>query len=151
MHPGDLGCITYLHAILYAPEQDWDCTFDSYVAIPLAEFSLRKSPKERIWILEENNRICGCAAIVSFSNEEAQLRWLLLHPLVRGIGLGRWLVREALKFCRGAGYSSVFLWTVDTLPVAASLYRSEGFRQTETVTHELWGRSTTEVRYELRL
>ena len=32
--PGDIGYITYLHAILYAPEQGWDHTFDSYVANP---------------------------------------------------------------------------------------------------------------------
>ena len=29
---GDVGYITYLHAVLYAPEQGWDHTFDSYVA-----------------------------------------------------------------------------------------------------------------------
>ena len=33
---------------------------------------------------------------------------------------GRKLVEEALDFCRDAGYSSVFLWTVNTLPIAAS-------------------------------
>jgi len=41
MRPGDVGYITYLHAILYVPDQGWDHTFDSYVAIPLAEFAMR--------------------------------------------------------------------------------------------------------------
>lgn len=151
LRPGDVGYITYLHAILYAPEQGWDHTFDSYVAIPLAEFAMRKSPRERIWIVEKDGRIAGSLAIVEFSDREAQLRWLLLHPDLRGRGLGRRLVEEALAFCRGAGYRSIFLWTVDTLPEAGGLYRQAGFREREWVTHELWGRTVTEVRHELQL
>jgi cytosine/creatinine deaminase len=149
--PGDVGYITYLHAVLYAPEQGWDHTFDSYVAIPLAQFARSHSHRERIWIAEKEGRIVGCAAIVKFSENAAQLRWLLLHPEVRGRGLGRRLVEEALHFCREAGYSIVFLWTVSTLPAAARLYLSVGFRETEKVTHEIWGREVTEVRYELEL
>jgi len=95
--------------------------------------------------------IVGCAAIVKFSEKEAQLRWLLLRPDMRGRGLGRKLVEEALAFSRDAGYSSVFLWTVSTLPAAARLYRSAGFEVTEVLTHELWGRLVTEVKYELDL
>jgi len=138
-----------LHGILYAPEQGWNHTFDSYVAIPLAEFARRRSSRERIWIVEKTERIVGSAAIVSFSETEAQLRWLLLHPCVRGLGLGRSLVEDALDFCRGASYLSAFLWTVDTLPIAAQLYRSVGFRPTQTLTHELWGTTVTEVKYEI--
>ena len=149
--PGDVGYITYLHAVLYAPEQGWDHTFDAYVAIPLAQFALRHSAQERIWIAEKEGRIVGCVAIVKFSENAAQLRWLLLHPALRSLGLGRRLVEEALHFCREAGYSTVFLWTVSTLPAAAGLYRSVGFRETENVTHELWGSLVTEVKYELEL
>ncbi|MGB5100873.1 MAG: GNAT family N-acetyltransferase [Methanothrix sp.] len=149
--PGDVGYITYLHAVLYAPEQGWDHTFDAYVAIPLAQFALRHSAQERIWIAEKEGRIVGCVAIVKFSENAAQLRWLLLHPALRSLGLGRRLVEVALHFCREAGYSTVFLWTVSTLPAAAGLYRSVGFRETEKVTHELWGSLVTEVKYELEL
>ena len=79
------------------------------------------------------------------------MRWLLLHPDLRGRGLGRRLVEEAVAFSREAGYSSIFLWTVDSLPAAAGLYKSAGFREKEKVTHELWGSLVTEVKYELAL
>jgi GNAT superfamily N-acetyltransferase len=151
LRSGDVGYITYLHGILYAPEQSWDHTFDAYVAIPLAEFARSQSSRECIWIVEDGERIVGSLAIVKFSEIDAQLRWLLLVPEVRGQGIGRKLVEEALDFCRDAGYSSVFLWTVNTLPIAARLYQSVGFRNTEELTHELWGRTVTEVKYELRL
>jgi GNAT superfamily N-acetyltransferase len=151
LRPGDVGYITYLHGILYAPEQGWDQTFDSYVAIPLAEFARSRLPGQCIWIVEDGERIVGSLAIVRFSEIEAQLRWLLLVPEVRGQGIGRKLVEEALDFCRDVGYSSVFLWTVNTLPVAAKLYQSVGFGKTEELTHELWGSTVTEVKYELLL
>ncbi len=101
--------------------------------------------------MEKEGRIVGCVAIVKFSEPEAQLRWLLLHPALRSQGWGRKLVQEALAFSRDAGYSSVFLWTVSALPAAAGLYRSVGFRETENVTHELWSRRVTEVKYEMEL
>jgi N-acetylglutamate synthase-like GNAT family acetyltransferase len=151
LKPGDVGYITYMHGILYAPMQGWDYTFDGYVAVPLAEFAKSHSSRERIWIAEKGGRIVGSAAIVKFSEKEAQLRWLLLDPDVRGKGLGRRLLEEALDFCRKAEYSSVFLWTVNTLHAAAMLYQSVGFKETEELTHELWGSIVTEVRYELVL
>ena len=151
LKPGDVGYITYMHGILYAPEQGWDYTFDGYVAIPLSDFAKSHSSRERIWIAEKEGMIVGSVAIVKFSEKVAQLRWLLLDPEVRGKGLGRRLVEEALSFCREAEYSSVFLWTVNTLPLAAMLYKSAGFKQTEELTHELWGSVVTEVRYELSL
>jgi GNAT superfamily N-acetyltransferase len=151
LRPGDVGYITYLHGTLYAQDQGWDHTFDAYVAIPLAEFARSQSSRERVWILEKEGRIAGSVAVVKFSDKEAQLRWLLLDPSVRGQGIGRWLAEEALEFCLTAGYFSVFLWTVKTLTIATKLYRSLGFRETEQLTHELWGNIVTEVRYDLEL
>lgn len=151
LQPGDVGYITYLHGTLYARDQGWDHTFDAYVAISLAEFAKSKSFRQKVWIVEKDEKIVGSVAIVMFSDRVAQLRWLLLDTTVRGQGIGRRLVKEALEFCRIAGYSSVFLWTVDTLMAAKNLYQSFGFMETERQTHELWGAVVTEVRYELEL
>lgn len=151
MHPGDVGYITYLHGKIYADEQGWDHTFDAYVAIPLAEFSKSYSPRDRIWIVENEEKIVGSAAIVKFSDSVGQLRWLLLDESVRGIGLGRLLVGDALKFSLDAGYSNVFLWTVEALTIATNLYESFGFRKTQRETHNIWGDTVTEAKYELTL
>ncbi len=151
LRPGDVGYITYLHGTLYAQDQGWDYTFDAYVAGPLAEFAKSQSSREHIWILEKEGKIVGSISVVTYSDKEAQLRWLLLDPSIRGRGIGRWLVEEALEFCGAVGYSSVFLWTVKTLTIATELYQSLGFRATEEQTHELWGSIITEVRYDLEL
>lgn len=151
LKPGDVGYLTYLHGILYAKECGWDHTFEAYVAEPLARFARSHSDRERIWIVETDEHVAGSIGIVEASKAEAQLRWLLLHPELRGQGMGRRLAGEAIRFCRDSGYSSVFLWTVSALKAAAGLYRSLGFQLTEENTHEMWGTIVTEQRYDLKL
>jgi GNAT superfamily N-acetyltransferase len=151
LKPGDIGCLTWLHGIRYAEEYGWDYTFEAYVAGPLAEFAKSCGDRERIWIVEQDEKVAGSIAVVEASKEEAQLRWLLLHPDLRGHGIGRILVEEAIDFCRKSGYRLAFLWTVSILTAAASLYRSVGFQLTQNETHELWGKILTEQRYDLTL
>jgi GNAT superfamily N-acetyltransferase len=148
---GDIGYLTYLHGVLYAQEYGWDNTFEAYVAGPLAEFAKMHNERERIWIVEKDGRIAGSIAIVEASAKEAQLRWMLLTPDLRGQGLGRFLVQEALEFCQAQGYTSIFLWTVSLLTPATRLYQSVGFMLTEQKTHRIWGAELTEQRYDLTL
>ncbi len=151
LKPGDIGTLAYLHGILYAREYGWDYTFEAYVAGPLAEFAKAHNARERIWIVEKDGQIAGSIAIVEASEQEAQLRWMLLTPDLRGQGLGRLLVQEALEFCQAQGYASVFLWTVSLLTPATRLYQSVGFRLTEQKSHHIWGADLTEQRYDLML
>ncbi len=149
--PGDIGYLTYLHGILYANEYGWDYTFEAYVAGPLAEFARAHSNRERIWIVEKDGQVEGSIAIVEASKKEAQLRWMLLTPDLRGYGIGKLLVEAALEFCKEQDYSTVFLWTVSLLAAATKLYQSVGFQLTEQKTHQIWGMELTEQRYDLEL
>ena len=149
--PGDAGRLIELHGLLYSKEYGFDHTFEAYVAKPLAEFMLRNSPRERIWLVDHDGILMGSIAIVEHSESDAQLRWYLLHPTLRGKGLGRRLVEDAVVFCRDADYKSVFLWTVSSLHVAALVYEKAGFRMGEQKTHKIWGKTLTEQRYDLEL
>jgi N-acetylglutamate synthase-like GNAT family acetyltransferase len=151
LKPGDIGTLTYLHGVLYANEYGWDYTFEAYVAGPLAEFAKTHNERERIWIVEKDGQIAGSIAIVEASEKEAQLRWMLLTPELRGRGLGKFLVQKALEFCQAQRYATVYLWTVSLLTAATGLYQSVGFRLTEQKTHQIWGAELTEQRYDLTL
>lgn len=151
LKPGEIGHIIYLHGSLYAQEYGYDINFESYVAKPLSDFVINIREREKIWLLEQDDELLGSMAIVEHGKSEAQLRWLLLHPDIRGLGLGKELVSDAISFCRSCGYSSIFLWTESILIPAAELYKSKGFVLTEEKTHELWGSILTEQRYELKL
>ena len=150
--PGDLGAITWLHGILYAEEYDLDWSFEAYVAEPLSE--LVKSgdfTDQRLWIVEQDNKVLGSIAIVKNSPEEAQLRWFILHPNLRGKGLGKQLTSKALEFCRERRYERVILWTFDELDAAIGIYKKNGFLKVEEITHVHWGRTVTEEKYVLEL
>jgi GNAT superfamily N-acetyltransferase len=151
VRPGDLGMIVYLHGVTYARERGFDCTFEAYVAEPLAAFVRSKSPRERLWIAERDGRMVGCVAIVAASAETAQLRWLLVEPSARGAGLGKRLLEEAITFCKASGYADVILWTESALTAAAVLYRAAGLQKTEEKPGRMWGVDLVEEKYELRL
>jgi GNAT superfamily N-acetyltransferase len=151
LQPGDTGSIVHLHGYLYAKEYGFDCSFEPYVAKPLSDFVLRRNEREKIWVVEKNGRISGSIAIVEHSKTTAQIRWLILHPDLRGYGLGRKLVQGAVSFGRKSGYSRIFLWTIDFLDAARRIYESEGFVLTDEKKHKIWGISLTEQRYERSL
>lgn len=149
--PGDLGSIVRLHGIIYSREYGFDPTFEAYVAGPLAEFVHRRTDRDQLWIAERGDRLVGCIAIVGTSETEAQLRWFLVDPSVRGQGLGKRLIQEAVAFCKRCGYGTVFLWTVSALTVAARLYRSFGFVKVEERPAQQWGVQVVQEKYVLVL
>jgi GNAT superfamily N-acetyltransferase len=151
VRPGDLGYIVYLHGIIYARERGFNPTFEAYVAEPLAAMVRAGSPRDQLWLAEREGRMVGCVAIVAVSPKTAQLRWFLVEPASRGAGLGKRLLKEAIEFCRQAGYQEINLWTESALRVAAHLYQSFGFRKTEEKPGLRWGVELVEEKYELRL
>ena len=137
--PGDLGAITWLHGVIYADEYDLDETFEAYVAEPMSElFKSGSFTDQRLWIVELDDRVMGGIAIVKNNPDEAQLRWFILHPDVRGRGLGKQLIKLALGFSRERGYKRVVLWTFDELDAAIGIYLKNGFVKTDEITHIHW-------------
>jgi GNAT superfamily N-acetyltransferase len=148
---GDIGRITYLHGVLYAEEQGYDYTFEAYVAEPLAQFAKRSNLRERIWIVELGEKVLGSIALCEVSKREAQLRWFLVSPELRGKGIGKQLLESLLNFAISQDYEVIVLWTVKGLEVARNIYRSFGFILIEEVKHSVWGGIHTEQKYSLQL
>jgi len=152
LRPGDVGSVVRMHGVIYAREYGFDSSFEAYVAAPLARFVQASAPNERIWLAERDDSLVGCVAIVAHTPEIAQLRWFLIDPSCRGVGLGKRLLADAVDFCRDCGYRSVILWTISGLPAAAHLYHAAGFRKVEEKRrNRLWGVDVVEERHELVL
>lgn len=150
LKPGDIGYLIYLHGTLYTKEYKYDQSFEVYVAHGLVEFVHAYNPyRDRIWLAEINDQIVGSVAIVRTSKIEAQLRWFLVHPDYRGLGIGKNLILEAINFCKERKYKNVFLWTTSELTAASHLYSQAGFRKKEVKSHNIWGKFVTEERYDL--
>ena len=129
-----------------------NCLAHGYVAGAMAKFidSFDKN-RDRLWIAEMGGTIMGSVAVMDAGGGTAQLRWFILEPQLRGQGIGKKLIRDAVEFCTDKKYSSVILWTFDDLKAARALYEKNGFRISKTVKHKIWGQDITEELWKLEL
>jgi DNA-binding MarR family transcriptional regulator/GNAT superfamily N-acetyltransferase len=138
--PGDMGWVTSAHGALYAQEYGWDISFEALVAKITAEFIETFDPvRERCWIAELDGAPVGSVFVVRKTDAVAKLRLLIVDPRARGLGLGKRLVDECLRFARDAGYSSMTLWTQSILTSARGIYQHAGFKLTAEEPHHSFG------------
>ncbi len=143
----DLKEIEDLHETIYSAEYGFNEEFADYVRETLKEFDRPLSDREKIWIVEKDERIMGCLAVVKHSEHVAQMRWFLVHPELRGNGIGTRMFKEAVEFIDECGYTSAFLYTQDILHTAAMVYRKFGFEIVKEKIEEMWGQKLVGQRY----
>jgi GNAT superfamily N-acetyltransferase len=107
--------------------------------------------RDCIFILEYKGVPSGCAAIKHVDDVTAKFRFFFVNYEVRGWGAGSKLLDLAIDFCKEKGYKNVFLWTFSTLHPARHLYKSKGFKITETQENNNWGTVILEERWEMDL
>jgi ribosomal protein S18 acetylase RimI-like enzyme len=148
LQPGDIGYITYLHGSLYQREYDYGIEFETYVAAGLNEFYAQyDETKDRAWIAEHHGKIVGFLLLMH-RGDAAQLRYFILEPAYRGLGLGKMLMDLFMEHFQNTGFRSAYLWTTQELSAAAHLYKKYGFRLTEEKESVAFGKRVTEQRYE---
>jgi ribosomal protein S18 acetylase RimI-like enzyme len=142
--PGDMGYITYMHGQFY----EFGTLFEVYVSETLSTFYKELNPKkERMWIAEHQGKIIGTIALKN-TDDEAQLRYFLLDPAYRGIGLGKKMMDLYMEFTSKCGYKSSFLLTEKNLEAASNIYQRYGYKHVSTQETEM---GVTTQRYELKL
>lgn len=150
--PGDLGWLVYRQAILYADEYGWDGTYEALAAEVAAQFIKNyDSKRERCWIAEKDGARVGGVFVTKASDEIAKLRLLHVEPDARGLGIGKRLVEECVRFSRQAGYRKMTLWTQSILLAARHLYKQAGFQVVGEEKHHSFGKDLTAETWELDL
>ena len=152
--PGALGRLAELHARYYAASHGFGLYFEAKVAREMGDFLHRFDPATDLYrtaLLD--GRVEGGITIDGgeHGGRIAHLRWFILSDALRGTGIGRRLLAEALDFCRARPFQEVYLWTLADLDAAGHLYESLGFRTVEEIRGEQWGRATAERRMVLEL
>jgi DNA-binding MarR family transcriptional regulator/GNAT superfamily N-acetyltransferase len=149
--PGDMGWVVERHGVLYSQEYGWNEDFEALVAGITVEFIRNLDPaRERCWIAESHGRRLGCVFLVAGEARTAKLRLLLVEPEARGLGLGRRLVEECVRFARAANYQRIILWTQANLSAARHLYSRTGFARTARERHRSFGHALIGETWELK-
>lgn len=149
LKPGDIGYVTWMHGALYSREYNYTTHFEAYVAAGLHEFHKHYDPDlDRVWVAEHNDRIIGFLLLMHRENSSAQLRFFILEPGYRGIGLGKKLTLLFTDFLKEKGYNTCFLWTTNEQTTAAAIYRKMGFVLTDEADSTTFGKELKEQRYE---
>src|SRR6476469_5882313 len=92
LKPGDIGYVIYMHGRLYKKEYNYGIEFETDVPAGLVEFYQQYDPsKDRVWICEYKNKMAGFL-LSMHRGDAAQLRYFILKPKFRGIGLSNKLM-----------------------------------------------------------
>jgi DNA-binding MarR family transcriptional regulator/GNAT superfamily N-acetyltransferase len=149
---GDFGWVIGRHGEIYYEEFGWDMDFERLVGeIAIAFATKNDSKNERAWIAEARGVRLGCVFLVRETDDVAKLRILLVDPVARGLGLGRLLVRECIKFAGRAKYKRMVLWTNSVLHSARKIYEGEGFQLLNEESHHSFGKDLIGQYWELEL
>jgi GNAT superfamily N-acetyltransferase len=137
---GDADLIVDLHRRGYAGEGPaFADPFPDYVAETVREAGLdRPGHASRVWFAERGAETVGCAAMID-RGTRGQLRWVVLLPQARGLGLGKALFRAAMDHAAAQGWPEVFLETTGGLTASMQLYLANGFAIVSDEPADLWG------------
>jgi DNA-binding MarR family transcriptional regulator/GNAT superfamily N-acetyltransferase len=150
--PGDMGWVIHRHGVLYSQEYGWDEQFEALVASICVNFLQKFDQKrERCWIAEKDAEIVGSVFLVKHTKNIAQLRMLYVEPFTRGMGIGRRLVDECIRFSRQTGYKKIILWTQSNLSAARHIYEATGFKIVKKEPHHSFGHDLVAEIWELKL
>jgi DNA-binding MarR family transcriptional regulator/N-acetylglutamate synthase-like GNAT family acetyltransferase len=149
---GDFGWIASRHGALYTEEYGWNEQFEAFVAEILAGFiKSHDAKRERCWIAEVEGVPAGSVTLVRDTDKAAKLRLLFVEPEARGLGVGRRLVEECVRFARAAGYRRITLWTQSILLAARAIYVRAGFQKVRAEPHRSFGKKLVGEYWELPL
>ncbi|MBT2284806.1 GNAT family N-acetyltransferase [Paenibacillus polymyxa] len=148
----DLQYVIEAHIRIYRNEYNYDDSFAEFITNSVNSFGLKGNhSREMLWIVELDQIASGSIGLTQVNENTAQLRWFLIEPEARGAGWGWRLIEQAVLFAKEKGYTSVILWTNESLIGARRLYQSVGFEVKEVRKQMLSGQELTEEQWELVL
>jgi DNA-binding MarR family transcriptional regulator/GNAT superfamily N-acetyltransferase len=147
---GIIGRTVEMHARYYGNAVGFARFFEAQVAAGLADFANRLgNSRNELWVALHSGDVVGTVAIdgEDLGAGVAHLRWFIVDDSLRGQGIGRALLAEAVGFCDRQGFAETQLWTFQGLDAARRLYEGHGFSLAEEKPGRQWGSEVIEQRF----
>lgn len=141
---GDLGRLIEFSGVYGHSDYDYPIAFEGYVAKTFAEYVIDPKPRNRLWMVEDEQGLVGTIGVVD-RGDAAQLRWFSVRPDWRGNNLGNFLFDAAMEYIQGRDFRKVWLSTFSESEVAIELYKRRGFRIKEETAFEIGGKKYHEI------
>lgn len=91
------------------------------------KYNLRDSIQDAI-VIYRGGEAVGCGAYKLYDGETAELKRIYIKPALRGLGLGKELLRRLEADARIAGFRYAVLETGELLTAAMALYQKAGYK-----------------------
>ena len=90
------------------------------------------------WVIERSGQIVGTGAYYPISRGEnaAEIRKMYFVPAIRGLGLGRFLLKELERAIGDRGFTQIWIETASVLKEAVKLYETSGYQSATGVETE---------------
>ncbi len=90
------------------------------------------------WVIERSGQLVGTGAYYPISRGEnaVEIRKMYFVPAIRGLGLGRFLLKELERAIGDRGFTQIWIETASVLKEAVKLYETSGYRSTTGVETE---------------
>ncbi|KAL1880529.1 hypothetical protein VTK73DRAFT_5729 [Phialemonium thermophilum] len=158
--PGILARCLESHMVYYSKTDGWGAAAEAVLAIGLGDLVKRLShPVNEVWAAVETRkdaaqgdagRIVGTIWVDGENLGEAgvaHIRAFIVDEHMRGLGLGRKLLDEAMTFVHKVGFREVMLRTMRSLSRARKLYEAAGFVQIGETYSERFGSPACVLEY----
>lgn len=132
--PGIIARIVEMHALEQAKISGFDPRYEAQIAGELAELCAQSgSGNQHIWSAMYDDRMLGSIALDAAGDGDgiAHLRWFIVDESVRGGGIGRRLLTEALQYADSTGLMEIHLWTGNIDAPLSHLLADAGFKPAE--------------------
>ena len=121
--------------------------FDPAASLP-ADAAEMRPPEGLFLVASLRGEPVGCGAL-KFHDGPAELKRMWVDPTVRGLGVGRRLLRELETRAARHGADTIHLETNKTLVEAIAMYRSAGYHEVDAFNDEAYAHHWFERRLEL--
>jgi GNAT superfamily N-acetyltransferase len=149
--PGLIGTVSALFGRHVSASHGVNWTLDAMIAEEQCEFFRRFDPeRDRVWVPMEGAVPKGGLTIEGprSHRESARLRFFILDESLRGQGIGRRMLAEAMQFCRDRHWRRIYLTTLSGLDAAMHLYAGQGFSLVSESRDAFHGSRAFEQTYE---